>query len=231
MSQFYCPVCGRKNCQTLGAGCRIQSISNRTKGTKEFTEGACFYCGMETLLVEEHVVPLARGGPGQECPWNIVRACSLCNSNKSDLLPSEWCPSHKLAMEIEARVPVIFPRMRYGFLLNDHEESLVRVRSLCANFSHSLKHEMNGLPSKDRSAAITTHRVVEKLRIRIESVIADSEARGHNAKAKEEFRHKVPEMFRSLLCARCGLTYEAREHLDGGHPFEDKSQVKFVDRS
>ncbi len=179
------------------------------------------------MLAEEHVVPLARGGPEDE-PWNIVRACFMCNGNKNDLLPSEWCPSHKEAMEIENRVPVIYPRMRFGFLLNDHEQAYARVRALCSNFCHAIKHELTGLPKKDRGRAITAQKAVEKLKLRIESVVADTEATGHNS--KEEFRHKVPILLGSLLCARCGLTRVAAEHLNGDHEFESSSLSKFVDR-
>lgn len=195
---------------------------SRRPVSKELVEGSCFYCGWETLLEEDHVVPISRGGPAEES-WNRVRACFLCNGNKSDQLPSEWCPSHKSAVEIEKRVPVIYPRMRFGFLLGNHEQAYLRVRALCSNFARSLIDELNGLPSRDRGKAITLHRAVEKLRIRIEGVIHDSEDRGHNGRMREEFRHKMPAMLNDLICARCGLSQIAVVHFNGDHKFENKS--------
>lgn len=229
MSQYFCGVCGNRQCQTLGAvceGCRIQSMSLRPKGKRERFEGSCFYCGWETLVEMDHVVPVSRGGPGEE-PWNQAPACFLCNGNKSDRLPSEWCPSHKSAVEIEKRVPTIYPRMRFGFLLGNHEQAYVRIRSLCANFAKVLVAELNALPSEDRKRAITLHRAVEKLRIRTESVIYESEDRGHNSKMipKKEFRHSVPLMMNDMLCARCRLTHDADVHFNGDHKFENENKA------
>lgn len=168
-------------------------MSQRSSG-KERVPGLCFYCGNETLLDEEHVIPLARGGVNE--PWNIVRACFLCNGNKGDQIPSEWCPTHEAAMAIERQATVIFPRMRFGFLLGSHEQAYARVRSLCVNFLSSLKSEMNGLPSNDRRRAVSVHHAVDKLRIRLESVISNAEATGYNDQRKE-FLQKLP---RSLEC-------------------------------
>src|SRR5262245_16716817 len=114
---FYCPVCGRKCCISLGSvcvGCQIVAKWERRPGVgMKISE--CFYCKRETVCVDDHVVPVARGGSGQH--WNIVRACVPCNSSKSDMLPSEWCPDNEEALAIQARVPVIFPRMRRGFII------------------------------------------------------------------------------------------------------------------
>lgn len=66
---------------------------------------ACIYCGdTEGPFHMDHVVPRSRGGP--DLPDNLAKACARCNSEKSDLLPSEWigdsCP--KRALEIERRI-------------------------------------------------------------------------------------------------------------------------------
>ena len=65
----------------------------------------CIYCGdSEGPFHMDHVVPRSRGGP--DLPDNLAKACARCNSEKSDLLPSEWlgdsCP--KRALEIERRI-------------------------------------------------------------------------------------------------------------------------------
>lgn len=49
---------------------------------------ACFYCGADGELHDDHVVPRSRGGP--DIPHNIVKACPKCNCAKNDRLPSEW---------------------------------------------------------------------------------------------------------------------------------------------
>lgn len=52
--------------------------------------GVCFYCGCRPdYLTVDHYVPLARGG--RHDIENIVFACHRCNSEKRDLMPSEFC--------------------------------------------------------------------------------------------------------------------------------------------
>jgi hypothetical protein len=190
MVRFFCPVCGKRDCETLGTvcpGCRIESMSQRPEGSRYRTQGTCFYCDQESLLDEEHVVPLARGGPHE--PWNLVRACSTCNGNKSDQLPSEWCPTHEAAIEIERRVPVIFPRMRFGGLIGNHAQGYARVRSLCVNFLYSIKTEMKATSSEGKSRILKTCGSVDRLRVYLDGVISESEARGINME-REEFRHR-----------------------------------------
>jgi hypothetical protein len=48
----------------------------------------CLYCGTTEDLETEHLVPSARGG--LDINGNVFRACSKCNLEKSDRLPSEW---------------------------------------------------------------------------------------------------------------------------------------------
>ncbi len=135
------------------------------------------------MVVDDHVVPIVRGGPPYET-WNIVKACDLCNSSKSDQLPSEWCPGNAEAIEIEKRVPTIYPRMRYGFLLGNHEQAFLRMRALVSNFLFDISTEMNGLPVKSRKKVIPVHRRVAELRVHLEDVINTSEAKGYNEDRK-----------------------------------------------
>lgn len=130
-------------------------------------------------MVQDHVVPIIRGGPPHE-EWNFRKICDLCNSSKNDQLPSEWCPKNTEALEIEKRVPFFYPRMRHGFLLGDHEQAFVRMRAIVSNFLHDIQKEMNALPVASRKRSITIHRNASDLRVHLESVINSSEARGHN---------------------------------------------------
>jgi 5-methylcytosine-specific restriction endonuclease McrA len=50
--------------------------------------GACFYCGRESRLTMDHIIPLARGGTDE--PANCVLACGSCNSSKNAKLPLDW---------------------------------------------------------------------------------------------------------------------------------------------
>lgn len=50
---------------------------------------ACAYCGESSGQLEpDHVVPLSRGG--SDSVANLLPSCSLCNSDKRDLLLHEW---------------------------------------------------------------------------------------------------------------------------------------------
>lgn len=47
----------------------------------------CQYCGSQTHLTIDHIIPKSRGGG---CTWeNIVTSCAPCNSRKGNRLPSE----------------------------------------------------------------------------------------------------------------------------------------------
>ena len=48
---------------------------------------ACMYCGDDTNLTLDHVMPKSRGG---ENTWkNLVACCSKCNNKKDDRTPKE----------------------------------------------------------------------------------------------------------------------------------------------
>lgn len=58
-------------------------------------EGCCAYCGTAGgKLVEEHVIPLSRGG--SNAMENIVPSCRPCNGSKGKKLLWEWTPSRVL---------------------------------------------------------------------------------------------------------------------------------------
>jgi hypothetical protein len=51
----------------------------------------CYYCQKKTdrkLLTMDHIVPVSRGG--QSTRGNVVTACKDCNTQKKDLIASEW---------------------------------------------------------------------------------------------------------------------------------------------
>src|SRR3954449_341517 len=48
---------------------------------------ACQYCGSQTTLTVDHVIPRSKGGPST---WeNIVASCAPCNRRKGDRLPHQ----------------------------------------------------------------------------------------------------------------------------------------------
>ena len=49
---------------------------------------ACVYCGSDTDLTCDHVVPLVRGGTNEM--ENLATACRPCNSSKGHKLLDEW---------------------------------------------------------------------------------------------------------------------------------------------
>lgn len=48
----------------------------------------CAYCGAETKLTVEHVVPVSKGGRTNKS--NVIPACRSCNSSKQDKDMIEW---------------------------------------------------------------------------------------------------------------------------------------------
>jgi 5-methylcytosine-specific restriction endonuclease McrA len=48
----------------------------------------CRYCGSETKLTVDHVIPLSKGGEHSRA--NVVPACQSCNSEKHDRLVEDW---------------------------------------------------------------------------------------------------------------------------------------------
>ncbi len=50
--------------------------------------GCCAYCGEETELQKEHIIPVSRGGGFTK--RNIVPACIACNQSKGGMSLHEW---------------------------------------------------------------------------------------------------------------------------------------------
>ena len=51
----------------------------------------CYYCGKPfpaKELTMDHIVPLSRGG--RSIKSNLVPCCKSCNTEKKNLVPSEW---------------------------------------------------------------------------------------------------------------------------------------------
>lgn len=71
-----------------------RSITKGTLTPKQWHEACaafnlrCAYCGTETNLTMDHVVPVTKYG--ETCASNIVPACKQCNSSKSNKDVVEW---------------------------------------------------------------------------------------------------------------------------------------------
>ncbi|MCP3941246.1 MAG: HNH endonuclease [Desulfobacteraceae bacterium] len=53
--------------------------------------GVCHYCKgvfLPAQLTMDHIIPVGRGGRSEK--FNLVPCCKECNTQKSNLLPSEW---------------------------------------------------------------------------------------------------------------------------------------------
>lgn len=61
--------------------------------TQRYFDGVCCYCGKKANLIQEHFVPLSKGGHYTKS--NIVPSCKRCNSSKRDKYFDEWYPSYK----------------------------------------------------------------------------------------------------------------------------------------
>lgn len=53
----------------------------------------CAYCGKELPLVQEHFIPLSKGG--EYTTNNIIPSCQSCNSSKGNKDFFEWYPKYK----------------------------------------------------------------------------------------------------------------------------------------
>lgn len=48
----------------------------------------CLYCGSDSNLYNDHILPPSRGGNSDLS--NLTRCCNICNSSKSDSTIDEW---------------------------------------------------------------------------------------------------------------------------------------------
>ncbi len=67
---------------------RLQFSKNDWQRLVDRYRGCCAYCGKETQLTMDHVVPLSRGG--RHSVGNIIPACFRCNSSKNARFITEW---------------------------------------------------------------------------------------------------------------------------------------------
>jgi 5-methylcytosine-specific restriction endonuclease McrA len=65
--------------------------------------GHCHYCGKETNLTVDHVIPLSKGG--KHSRDNVVAACLHCNDSKKDKTVEEW-NAKKLAIQMRGNSEV-----------------------------------------------------------------------------------------------------------------------------
>ena len=66
---------------------RQKTFRNKTLHVRVRDGGACVYCGARAYLSLDHLLPLSRGGTGEDT--NLVTACRSCNSRKGARTPDE----------------------------------------------------------------------------------------------------------------------------------------------
>ena len=54
----------------------------------EYFNNRCAYCGAETNMTQDHVVPISKGGGYTK--QNIIPACRSCNSSKNNSYMETW---------------------------------------------------------------------------------------------------------------------------------------------
>lgn len=67
---------------------QAKPLLRQTKRGQVLAKFQCHYCGSDTDLTRDHVVPRSRGGSND--PENIVYACRSCNAAKGNRTPEEW---------------------------------------------------------------------------------------------------------------------------------------------
>lgn len=60
---------------------------------KRHFNNCCAYCGNNSLLTQDHLVPLSKGG--EYTHNNIIPACKSCNSSKGPRSFFEWYPKYR----------------------------------------------------------------------------------------------------------------------------------------
>lgn len=73
---------------------------------KDYFNNQCCYCGKELSLVQDHFVPLSKGGGYTHN--NIVPACNSCNSSKQDKEFAKWYPKQKFYSQKRERAILKF---------------------------------------------------------------------------------------------------------------------------
>ncbi|HEY6731878.1 MAG TPA: HNH endonuclease [Solirubrobacterales bacterium] len=107
-----CPDCKRKNAARRKAEGRTgergstYASRRRREETLEAANYRCHYCGIEGASIEDHYIPLEKGGADDSS--NTVAACQHCNSRKGssmpqDFLASDWLRERRKAV-VQRRV-------------------------------------------------------------------------------------------------------------------------------
>jgi hypothetical protein len=66
---------------------RKRTYDQKTKRIRARDGGACVYCGAQSYLTLDHLIPLSRGGSSDDD--NLVTSCKSCNSSKGARTPDE----------------------------------------------------------------------------------------------------------------------------------------------
>jgi hypothetical protein len=85
---------------------------------KECFKNKCAYCGNEEKLVQDHFVPVCRGG--EYTINNIIPCCSYCNSSKSARGFFEWYPQQSFYSKI--REKKILKYLHYDMFNNQMQQ-------------------------------------------------------------------------------------------------------------
>lgn len=72
--------------RNMGAA-RKSAYDKKSKSIRERDGGACVYCGHTKYLSLDHLMPISRGGSGEDS--NLVTCCRSCNSRKGARTPAE----------------------------------------------------------------------------------------------------------------------------------------------
>lgn len=74
---------------TPGASQDVSLTEEQWEMSQEFFQDTCCYCGKTgEKLTKDHFIPLTKGGA--YAVYNILPACSTCNSSKSNSDPVDW---------------------------------------------------------------------------------------------------------------------------------------------
>jgi 5-methylcytosine-specific restriction endonuclease McrA len=86
----------KRNPEYMAAYSRLRTARKRNndlryiskKELKALYKKSCIYCGIESNIEIDHVIPIARGG--RHAIGNLAPACMKCNRSKRDLFVMEW---------------------------------------------------------------------------------------------------------------------------------------------
>jgi hypothetical protein len=109
------------------------------------TEKKCIYCGSESSLTQDHVIPHEIGGPDGR--HNIVWCCKTCNSSKGSKDLIEWW--NETFAESIGKAEEDLPRLPAGIYLK-FSHDWAKINNLLHNPARSLK-DLKPFVSRKRS--------------------------------------------------------------------------------